>query len=172
MGRARAGALAGALRSVVDHGTQGSTMSGIAQSGRVAKATLYNHFRTKEEVWAALVADEVAGLAVLAADAPIADRLAAVAGAIAAHPALERLRSDEPQSITRLCAVGEGESWVTARAYLADAIGADPSAADVDVLLRWLVSHIAAPGDAHSRHAGALLLAEAVSRTDAAAAAV
>ena len=29
-------------------------MSGIATLGGVAKATVYNHFRTKDEVWAAL----------------------------------------------------------------------------------------------------------------------
>jgi len=159
MGRARAGALAGALRSVVDHGTQGSTMSGIAQSGRVAKATLYNHFRTKDEVWAALVADEVAGLAALAADAPVPDRLAAVAGALATHPALERLRADEPESIARLSAIAPGGSWDAARGFIADGLGDEPSDPDVDVTLRWLVSHLAAPGDAHSRHAGALALA-------------
>jgi AcrR family transcriptional regulator len=159
MGRARAGALAGALRSVVDHGTQGSTMSGIALSGRVAKATLYNHFRTKDEVWAALVADEVAGLPALAVDAPLPDRLAAVAGALATHPALERLRADEPERIARLSAIGSGESWSSARAFIGDALGTDASDSDVDVTLRWLVSHIAAPGDAHSRHAGALALA-------------
>ena len=115
MGRARAGALAGALRSVVDHGTSGSTMSGIAQSGRVAKATLYNHFRTKDEVWAALVADEVGRSRCPGGRTPRSpDRLAAVAGALATHPALERLRADEPQSIARLSAIGAGESWVAA----------------------------------------------------------
>ena len=59
MGRARAGVLDGALRSVVKQGTRATTMSGIATLGGVAKATVYNHFRTKDEVWAALVADEV-----------------------------------------------------------------------------------------------------------------
>jgi AcrR family transcriptional regulator len=159
MGRARAGALAGALRSVVDRGTEHSTMSGIALAGGLAKATLYNHFRTKDDVWAALVADEVDGLAILAVDESLADRLAAVAGALAEHPALVRLRASEPAVIAALSTVGDGPAWVSARSHLAEALHAE--GADVDVVLRWLTSHIAAPGDAHSRHLGALLLAPA-----------
>jgi len=159
MGRTRAGALAGALRSVSEHGTRGSSMSGIAVAGGIAKATLYNHFRTKDEVWAALVASELDSLARLAADAPLADRLAAVAGALAAHPALVRLRAEEPDTVTALASIGEGPSWVAARGYVAAALGPDATDASVDVALRWLVSHLAAPGDAHSRHAGALALA-------------
>jgi AcrR family transcriptional regulator len=160
MGRARAGALAGALRSVIERGTGRSTMSGIALGGGLAKATLYNHFRTKDEVWAALVADEVDGLAALAADASLADRLAAVAGALAAHPALERLRVDEPETIARLSTLGVGDTWDAARAFVREASAASDEG--VDVALRWIVSHIASPGDAHSRHAGALLLAAAL----------
>jgi AcrR family transcriptional regulator len=162
MGRARAGALAGALRSIVERGTGRSTMSGIAVGGGLAKATLYNHFRTKDEVWAALVADEVEGLAALAADASLVDRLAAVAGALAGHPALERLRADEPETIARLSAIGAGVTWDAARAHVSDALGTGAPDEAIDVALRWLVSHVAAPGDAHSRHAGALILAAAL----------
>jgi AcrR family transcriptional regulator len=162
MGRARSGALSGALRSVVERGTGRSTMSGIAVAGGLAKATLYNHFRTKDEVWVALVADEVDGLAALAADASVADRLAAVAGALATHPALERLRTDEPATLVRLATVGSGPTWALARAHLRAGLGAQTPDEGVDVALRWLASHVAAPGDAHTRHAGALLVALAV----------
>jgi AcrR family transcriptional regulator len=165
MGRARAGALSGALRSVVERGTARSTMSGIAVSGALAKATLYNHFRTKDDVWAALVADEVDGLAALAADASVADRLAAVAGALATHPALERLRTDEPATICRLSTLGPDGAWARARAYVRAGLGEGTADEAVDVTLRWLTSHIAAPGDAHSRHAGALLIAAALAPT-------
>jgi AcrR family transcriptional regulator len=164
MGRARAGALSGALRSVIERGTARSTMSGIALAGGLAKATLYNHFRTKDDVWAALAADEVDGLAALAVDAPVADRLAAVAGALATHPALERLRSQEPETLAKLTAIGSGPTWDAARAHLRQALGGSDEG--VDVALRWLTSHVGAPGDAHTRHAGALLIARALAPAD------
>ena len=167
MGRARAGALAGALACVTDRGTAGTTMSAIAVSGALAKATLYNHFRTKDEVWAALVEDEVDSLAELAVDASVADRLAAVAGALAGHPALERLRAAEPETIARLVSVGTEGSWASARDHLRTGLGVGSSEEAVDVALRWLASHVASPGDPHTRHAGALLVAAACETREA-----
>jgi AcrR family transcriptional regulator len=166
MGRARAGALAGALACVTDRGTAKTTMSAIAVSGALAKATLYNHFRTKDEVWAALVEDEVDALAELAVDASIADRLAAVAGALAGHPALARLRADEPETIARLVSVGTDGSWESARDHLRTGLGVGASDEAVDVALRWVASHIAAPGNPHTRHAGALIVAAACEAQD------
>ena len=59
MGRTRAAALDGARRVLTEHGVRKATMGDIAVRGGLAKATLYNHFRTKDEVVAALVAEPV-----------------------------------------------------------------------------------------------------------------
>ena len=59
MNRTRAGLLAGAARAFAEHGLRRSTMQSIAAAAGVAKATLYNHFRTKDEVAAALLAVEL-----------------------------------------------------------------------------------------------------------------
>ena len=62
MNRTRAGLLSGAARAFAEHGLRRSTMQSIAASAGVAKATLYNHFQTKDEVAAALLAVELADL--------------------------------------------------------------------------------------------------------------
>src|SRR3954447_15000654 len=54
MDRTRAALLAGAARAVAASGTK-ITMAQVATAAGVAKATLYNHFRTREAVLAALV---------------------------------------------------------------------------------------------------------------------
>src|ERR1700744_2497409 len=61
MGRSRASLMEGARQAVQVSGTK-ITMSQIAAAAGVAKATLYNHFRTREAVLEALLADEVARL--------------------------------------------------------------------------------------------------------------
>jgi AcrR family transcriptional regulator len=63
MARTRAGLLDGARRAVGARGTRRTTMNDIAAQAGVAKATLYNHFRTKDDVWSALVEAEVRALA-------------------------------------------------------------------------------------------------------------
>src|SRR4051812_50213815 len=78
MGRTRVGLLAGAARSFAEHGPRRSTMQSIATAAGGAKATLYNHFRTKDEGSAALLATEL-------------DRLTPPARGLAPGPALAGL---------------------------------------------------------------------------------
>src|SRR5947209_6872486 len=58
MSRTRTALLGGAARAVEVSGTK-ITMAQVAAAGGVAKATLYNHFRTRGAVLAALVEHEV-----------------------------------------------------------------------------------------------------------------
>jgi AcrR family transcriptional regulator len=102
MARTRTGLLDGALRAVAARGTRRTTMNDIATHAGLAKATLYNHFRTKDDVWAALVAVEVAQLAEECADRPLADALAHAATRIGTHPALRTIARDEPAVLSRL----------------------------------------------------------------------
>ena len=59
MSRTRLGLLAGAARAFAEQGLRRSTMQSVAAAAGVAKATLYNHFRTKDEVARALLALEL-----------------------------------------------------------------------------------------------------------------
>ena len=82
MNRTRAALLDGARRSVEVNGTK-ITMAQVAAAAGVAKATLYNHFRTREAVLSALLAAEVAKLVDEFAGQPLADALGGAANALA-----------------------------------------------------------------------------------------
>ena len=79
-------------------------MQSIAAAAGVAKATLYNHFRTKDEVAAALLAAELDRLSALAAGLPREQALAALSDELGAHPVLRRLaehRARDPHRAAR-----------------------------------------------------------------------
>ena len=54
----------GALAAVEKYGSRKATMGDIAMLAGIAKATLYNHFRTRDDVYLAVVASEVDRIAV------------------------------------------------------------------------------------------------------------
>ena len=99
MNRTRAALLVGARRAVEVSGTK-ITMAQVAAAAGVAKATLYNHFRTREAVLDALLLDEVRVLTERAAGLPLADALATTAAAISDSPLLRTLwrASNRPRS--------------------------------------------------------------------------
>src|SRR4051812_48921510 len=105
MNRTRAGLLAGAARAFAEHGLRRSTMQSIAAAAGVAKATLYNHFRTKDEVAAALLVVEIDRLSALATSLPRDQALAALSDELGAHPVLRRLAETEPETLTSMVAV-------------------------------------------------------------------
>jgi AcrR family transcriptional regulator len=178
MARTRAAALDGAVRCIQKHGTRKATMSDIAAMGGIAKATLYNHFRTKDDVFVAVVHDQVNRLGaecLLAAAEGLAPALALAAERIALHPAVRRVAAEEPAVLAALAVPGEGGAWSAARSAVAAtlaATGADSSAAATDVVLRWLASHLFDPGTAAGRMAGAGLLAASLSADSSSGSAV
>jgi AcrR family transcriptional regulator len=100
MGRTRAGLLDGAVRAFAERGLRGSTMQSVAATAGVAKATLYNHFRTKDEVARALLAAELDRLTALVAGLAPGAALTALADEVAGHPVLRRVADDEPAVLT------------------------------------------------------------------------
>jgi len=147
MGRTRAALLDGARRAVAVSGTK-ITMAQVAAAGGVAKATLYNHFRTREAVLAALLEDEVAALSAALADRPLADALAAAANAISEHPLLRALAHLEPATLSRLGTIDPAAcGWQLAREGVDTAL-ARGSRGGTDLVLRWLASFVLSPADA------------------------
>lgn len=165
MGRTRAAALDGARRVLVEHGLRKATMGDVAVRGGLAKATLYNHFRTKDELVAALIADDLDELAADCTDLArddLAVALTRAADAVAGHPVLVGLRSVEPAALLPLAAPAPGEGWDRARAATAsvlDAAGRSADAAHVDLVLRWLASFTGEPGTSEARAVGGRALA-------------
>ena len=150
--RTRAAVLTAAAELIAADGLRATTMGSIAAAGGVAKATLYNHFRTKGDVLAALVDSRVAALGAAASEVAVADGLAAAlehaAAALADEPALRRLAADEPSSLLPLLAPGPARGWSLARAEVAavlSAARAPTGPGEVELVLRLLVSHVLWP---------------------------
>jgi AcrR family transcriptional regulator len=158
MARTRAGLLDGALRAVTKQGPRRTTMTDVAAFGGVAKATLYNHFRTKDEVWSALVTAEIEAIAAECGGRSLADALVHAALRLSRHAGLRRLAADDPAALARLVTGGDAPGWQAAR----DAVRAQLEAAGLggdDTVLRWLSSHLATPGTEKSVREGAAALA-------------
>jgi AcrR family transcriptional regulator len=144
MNRTRAALLVGARRAVEASGTK-ITMAQVAAAAGVAKATLYNHFRTREAVLSALLADEIEQLIDRAAGRALPEALETAATALSEHPALRALARHEPATLTALGRVdATAAGWRQAR----DAVRAAVAAADrggAGLVLRWLASHVVSP---------------------------
>src|SRR4051812_21496452 len=156
MGRTRAGLLAGAARALAEKGLRRSTMQSVAAAAGVAKATLYNHFRTKDELVAALLSAELDRLTELAAGLPGGQALATLSDELGAHPVLRRLAETDPETFAALLTVGP-ERWSELTGRLADALRIDADSADL--VARWLAGVVVQPGRSTSRHRHAARLA-------------
>ena len=166
MARSRARILSGAAKCITRYGTRKTTMGDISREGGIAKGTLYNHFRTKPDVYAALLADEVDDLLTQIASLPapagtaesVVEALAFAAEWLSEHPVLRALREREPELAARLSRPSDAAPWravqeaALRRVSLAVAAGGlhpqvEPAVA-VDVMLRWVVSHVLSPAAA------------------------
>ncbi|HEX2074328.1 MAG TPA: TetR family transcriptional regulator [Geodermatophilus sp.] len=159
MGRTRAGLLAGAARAFAERGLRRSTMQSVAAAAGVAKATLYNHFRTKDEVSRALLTTELTRLTGLVAGLPPTAALSALADEVAGHPVLRRLAETEPDVLAGLLAAGPAH-WADVVSRLALALSVDPDSAGL--VGRWLVGLALQPGERAERHRQAARLAAAL----------
>ena len=155
--RTRTALLAAAATCVERDGVRRTTMSEIAATAGVAKATLYNHFRTKDDVLAALVDAQVASLgstcAQAAADRGLAAALEVAAAELAGSGPLRRVAKEEPGLLAPLAVPGEGRGWEAARTAVTSvltAAGVPADAAAVELVLRWLLSQLLWPADAGS----------------------
>lgn len=158
MTRTRAAVLQAAADCLIARGVRGTTMGLVATTAGVAKATLYNHVRDKDDLLASLAAERAAvlGRACLSAGGPAA-ALELAAGRLAADPLLQALREGEPEVLLPLTAPGPGPAWASARVAVG-ALLAGPDAAQVEAVLRWLVGQLLWPvGPSQARYDAALL---------------
>ncbi len=157
MARTRVGLLAGAARALHAQGLRRTTMSDVATFAGVAKATLYNHFRTKDDVWSALVVAEVELLADECAGRPLDEALAHAATRLSSHPAVLRVAAEDPAALAALATGSDTAGWHAARISVRTALSQAGRGGD-DIVLRWLSSHLATPGNAASATEGAAVL--------------
>jgi AcrR family transcriptional regulator len=170
MGRAREAALTGTVRAVAKYGSRKATMGDIALVAGIAKATLYNHFRTREELYAAVLVFEVEAVATSAAAVEISaadpvSRCAAVlaeaARLVGAHPAVRKIAAGEPAVLAALATPGDAPAWKLARTRVATiltAYGVPAEPIAVDLVVRFLASALLLPLAADDAASGAALL--------------
>jgi AcrR family transcriptional regulator len=158
MARTQSAVVAGVGRSLLAHGARRTTMIDIAAAAGIAKATLYNHVRTKGEALALYADAELADVTALLFDGAPGPALAAAADAVATHPVVRRLAQDEPAAFAALLT---GPHAVPRRARLGEALEDRLGAARAPLALRWLTSLLADPGTPAERAAGAVLLTAA-----------
>jgi AcrR family transcriptional regulator len=168
MGRAHEAALRGALAAVEKYGSRKATMGDIAMLAGIAKATLYNHFRTRDDVYLAVVASEVDRVAA-AARAKLPEgfdvAVAEAARLIGETAVLPKIAVDDPAALAALATPGDGPAWIAARTEIAGALSAggySDSPAAVDLVLRYLSSQLLEPSAAADRVGAAELLTSAV----------
>ena len=142
MARTRSSILRAAAQVVADMGPRRASMSEIAAAAGVAKGTLYNHFRTRDEIWPALVRAELDALTEECRGLPLELALAHAAQRVGAHPAVRRIVADEPGTLTAILTADMAPAR-DAVAALLSAAQRDPATADL--VLRWLASHLATP---------------------------
>ncbi|MCF6745084.1 TetR family transcriptional regulator [Blastococcus sp. KM273128] len=157
MNRTRAELLAGAAEAFAAQGLRRATMQSVAAAAGVAKATLYNYFRTKDEVARALLGVELQRLTDLAAGLPPAEGLAGLADELATHPVLRRLAAAEPDRLVALLAPGE-PAWAELTGRLAAVLGTDDDGAQLAG--RWLLGVVLQPGLTTQRRRQAALLGQ------------
>ena len=159
MDRTRRALLTGAARAVAEYGVRGTSMQAIAAAAGVAKGTLYNHFRTKDDVLRALLHSELDRLADLASPLPPEQALAALADELGGHPVLRRLREREPAALAELVGAGQ-EQWAALTSRVAATLRIDPDSAELAA--RWLLGVVLQPGCPADRHRQAARLTAAL----------
>ncbi len=144
MSRTRAALLDGAARVIEVNGTK-IAMAQVAAAAGVAKATLYNHFRTREAVVSAVVLAQVSRIVDDQQGKALDVALADAALAISANPVRRGLARVDPAALVAIARIDpHAEAWQLARA----AVGAALAAADrggVDTVVRWLASYLLTP---------------------------
>lgn len=144
MSRTRAALMLGAARAVELSGTK-IAMAQVAVSAGVAKATLYNHFRTRDAVLAALVIDQVDSIARAQEGKPLEQALTDAATAIATHPVRIALMRLEPAALATLGHIdGSAAGWRRAHAAVDSAL-AGAGRGGTPIVLRWLASFVLSP---------------------------
>jgi len=161
MSRTRTALMTGAATAVATSGTR-ITMAQVAAAGGVAKATLYNHFRTREAVLAALVEHQVTALVTAQEGKPLADALADAALAISTHPVRAGLARVEPAALARLARIDPGAAgWRAAREAVERTL-AEAGRGGAPLVLRWLASFLVTPAPADAIAADVALLLDAL----------
>ena len=149
--KSRSAILAGAKSLIAELGSYQANMIDIAARAAVSRATVYNHFTDKSEMFSALIESEINRLSQEAkSSATPADALYLLSRAISEDPALATLRTTDPLDIARLVSKSDHALWKLVSTRLHELFGNHS-----ELVLRWLLGQLAAPLSASESRAQA-----------------
>ncbi|MBM3704087.1 MAG: helix-turn-helix transcriptional regulator [Actinobacteria bacterium] len=142
--RTRTALLDGARLVLSEVGVREANMITIADRSRVARATLYNHFRDKEEILHALLDSEIARMSELAKSASNrSEVLFLLSRDIFDNGVLRKVAELEPHLIARMVTISESEKWGQVRETLQSVLYCSRESGEL--VLRWLLSQFFSP---------------------------
>jgi AcrR family transcriptional regulator len=155
--RTEAAILAGTKELISRKGIAGLSMIEIADHSEVSRATLYNHYRDKDAVLAALVAAEVQRLADLATTAGTpADALESLSLSISSDSALAAMRIHDADILVSAMTNTASEHYITIAQIIFAATKSEPG---TGIAMRWLLGQVLQPiTPEQSREQAALLV--------------
>ena len=129
--------LEGTKSLIAQAGISGLSMIEIADHSQVSRATLYNHFRDKDAVLAALLASEVSRICTQATSAGTpADALEALSLAISSDEALAAIRTYDGEILTKALSHNQSEHFIEIATVI---FAATKSEAGTGIAMRWLI---------------------------------
>ncbi|NDH38234.1 MAG: TetR/AcrR family transcriptional regulator, partial [Actinobacteria bacterium] len=146
------GAIMSAAKALLgESGISATNMIDIADRAQVSRASLYNHFRDKHEVFVALVETEIERVATLALVAQSrGEALYTISREISEHDGLRKAIERDGDLIAAALTARDHKVWVEVYAQLAKIFATD--VVGVGLVLRWLMGQVTAPlSDEHSR---------------------
>jgi len=150
--KTRVALLDGARSLLSEVGVREANMISIADRSQVARATLYNHFRDKEEILHALVDSEIARMSDLAKSASHrSEVLYLLSRDIFDNGALRKVAELEPHLIARMVTISESAKWGQVRATLQSVLYCSKESGEL--VLRWLLSQFFSPIPESARRA-------------------
>ncbi len=149
--RTRGAILEAAQLLVKDFGLHHTNMIDIADRAQVSRASLYNHFRDKNEVFVALLGVEIDRIAALAkVSGSRSESLFLISQEISTHEALRSALEHDPAAIAVALSAREHELWVRIYRHLAEIFASD--AVGIGMIVRWLLGQVTAPlSEDHSK---------------------
>jgi len=154
--RTQSAILHGAKNLIATVGLAKMSMIEIADTSEVSRATLYNHYRDKDSVIAALCESECARLIAIAQSAPNAiDALELLSIQISTDGALANMRVHDPAPLALGLAKTDTPLWSGIADALAVITGSQVLA---DCALRWLIGQALQPLTPHDSRLQAELL--------------
>ncbi|MEN9516790.1 MAG: hypothetical protein RLZZ159_656 [Actinomycetota bacterium] len=142
--RTRLAIMDAAKALLTESGISGTNMIEIADRAQVSRASLYNHFRDKGEVFVALVETELERISTLAlVSQSRAEALYLISREISEHQGLQTALKTDGDIMASALTASDHKIWVEIYSQLAKIFATD--VVGVGLILRWLMGQVTAP---------------------------